>query len=243
MALGVPHVGGKNTSSGAGVTATSDAWTSTSNSLIVVIGHHFNTAGSSADGDVTDSNSNTYHLVTSLLGGGASGIAVWYNNAGTRGASHTVSLNGPGTAESNKLTVIEVTGQDLTTPLDSTTFATNNDGSSPFAVTAAASISGNQIAIYGSTNDTNGGPDGAWTPPGGYTGALEWGSDSTGGLVFFGGYKINETGTPTVSGSWGGTTANARQVFVTFKEAVGGGPAATPIVTFRRRQQPITATY
>lgn len=226
-ALGVAHVGGQNTTESGG-TIISDSWTSTANSDIIVIGHIFNSAGAATDGEVTDSKGNSYTLLGQLLGGASlPGIAIWHSNDTIRGAAHTVSYNPTGTADSKNLAVIEITGQNTTSDFDSTTFATLADASSPFSpwnIACAAAISGNQIAIYAVTVDA--GQSATWTDPGGYTPIISQGN-GTSYLVSYAGYKINETGTPTVGASRTDTgDLSGRMLIATFKEAGGGGPTA-----------------
>lgn len=225
MAITVPHVGGNISTPGD--TATSDSWTSTSGSLIVVIGHTFGTTGSAANGDVTDSKGNSYTLITSDLIAGSIGIAAYYNNGGTRGASHTVTFNGPGSGTFVNVAVIEISGTNLT--LDGTTFATASDTTSPFSVTAAAALSGTQIGIYGATLST--GSNSAWTQPTGYTNIINQGGGDL-FLVSDAAYKINETGTPSPGGSGGWTVSAAREIFVSFMEGSAAVAASAPNVNF-----------
>lgn len=226
MALAVAQATG-STSSGLASVTVSFGSSTTSGSLIVGIGCYYNTGGVvGAAGDCTDSKSNTYSLAGYSFGAvNQAGIGGYYNNAGTRGSSHSVTVNLVNAAgESDQLGIIEITGQDPSTPFDSTTFATANDITSSFDVTAAAAISGNQIAIYGvSVAGTSGSP--SWTGPTGYTVAGSQNNADT-SLVYWTGYKINETGTPTVGGSWSGTVGESpREIFMSFKEAGGGAPA------------------
>jgi len=224
MALAVVHVGGTVT----GVSAVvSDSWTSTAASLIVCVGQTFGSTGSPANGDITDSKGNTYTLGTGFYGGAANvGIGIWYNNAGTRGAAHTCTYD-PASGVQN-ISVVEITGQDLTAAVyDSTTAAhlKDVDGLSPFNITAAAAISGNQIAVYAladaSTNNF------AWTQPSGYTNIINQPNGGV-GLVSDAAYKINETGTPTVGATNAETSAQDVQVlFATFKEAGAAAPEPT----------------
>lgn len=202
---------------GSGVTATFTNPT-TAGSLIVAVGVTFNKGTAFANGDVTDSKSNTYTLhVDNHRGFGLPGSGIWYNDGGTRGSSHTVTFNdGSGT---NIVVVYEITGQ-AASPADATTKATGTDAATPFDVTAAAAISGSQIAIYGVGLDT--GATATWSPPTGYT---EGGAQGNGaGVVGESAYKLNETGTPTVGGAWagGGVSAGA-EVFATFKLAAASG--------------------
>ena len=224
MALAVTHTAGSTATGTDSITV--DTFASTAGSLIVVIGQFYNTSGSAAGGNVTDNQGNTWQLAGSILGGAsAPGVAVYYQNAGTRAATHVVSLNGPGAAESLNAQIIEITGQDSTSStsaFDSTTIGTASDATSPFSVTAGAAISGNQIAIVGCCIDT--GNNGTWAAPTGYTNISNLPNGGT-DLVSESAYKINETGTPTpASWTWGGGGITAaRQIFVTFKEASGGG--------------------
>ena len=231
MALAVAAIGGNDTTATGTVTTTA-SWTSTANSDIVVIGHIYGSLGAPADGDVTDSKSNSYTLLGSLIPtGNVPGIGIWHSNNTTRGASHTVTYaptGGGGTnTESVNLSVVEITGQHLTSDFDAATFATAVDTTSPFSpwnVTAAAAISGNQIAVYGVTIDTNTG-NFAFSNPTTSTGILSQGDSAN--LCFYAGYRINETGTPTVGATRsdsGVTASGGRMLLATFKES-SGGPA------------------
>lgn len=224
MTLAVAHVGGNNTSP---VGATSDSWTSVAGSLIVAVGHTFDAPASAAAGDMTDSKSNTYTLAISLYNQFSVGIGVWYSNAATRGSSHTVTYNPPGGGgEADNLAVIEITGQDTGAAYDTATDATVTYSTpwTPFNITAAAAITGNQIAIYGVTLDDSSGVQ-AWGEPSGYSTILN--NPSSAGLVCIGSYKLLETGTPTVGATRvSSATAAGIGVFATFKEAV---PPNTPL--------------
>lgn len=222
MALAVVHTGGVTGGS------TSDSWSSTATSLIVAIGHFFDNSSAPNDGDVTDSHSNAYTLVVNGAGGaGLPGVAIWYNNNGTRGAAHTVDVAVAGVSDQNN-SIIEITGQDLTSAVfDTTTDATGTDSASPYDVTAAAAISGNQIAIYGVTLDAS--DNVAWGQPSGYSNIRNV-QNGTASLVSAASYKINETGTPTVGATRTGS-ATAREAFATFKEVAAAGDIIVAWIT------------
>lgn len=218
MALAVPHVGG-NATQGT-ITQTSDSWTSTAGSLIVVMASTFDAISAFTAGECTDSKSNTYTLIGQRNGGSlAMGTALWYTNNNTRGATHTVTIDlTPQTGgRFVNLGVVEITGQALTSPLDSTTFATAVDTTSPFTVTSAAAIVGNQIAVYGAV--INGSSSAAWTQPTGYTNIINQGNGAADNL-FDNAYKINETGTPSPGAAYTAGNTDAVEIFATFKEAV-----------------------
>ena len=203
----------------------------TTGSLIVVATGYFNTTAAQLASEVTDNKSNTYQLSVSAGGAGnTEGGGICYNNNGTRGASHQVTVNPSGASHSIAINLIEVTGQDQTTStscFDATTVANANDITSPFTVTAAAAISGNQIAVYlagiGGGSGSN-----AVTEPSGYTRVGSY-NDAGLGFVFDCAYKINETGTPSPACTWAGTVSpeSPREFFATFKEAAGGAAAAS----------------
>lgn len=225
MALAVPHVGG-SIATGSG-TITSDSWTSTAGSLIVAIIFSFGMTSPAAAGDITDSKSNSYALRVSSVGGiSGVAIAVYDNVGGTRGATHTVTANpvNSSSGDFDNIGIIEITGADASTPYDATTGAVATDSVTPFAVTAAGAISGNQIAIYGISADLV--SNSAWTGPSGYTLIIQ-NPDPTTDFPCWSGYKINETGTPTVSSTNASslTGAGAREALVTYKE----GAAVTAI--------------
>ncbi len=225
MALAVAQVGG-NVTTGSGSIAATFGSTTTTGSLIVAVYHAYAANVAVAGGDITDSNSNTYSTTTSAMGVAAC-ISAYYNNAGTRGASHAVTgnlVNASG--ESDNLAMIEITGQHASTPYDTTTAATSTDLTSPYDVTAAAAISGTQIAIYGTTIDS--GNNNAFTNPTGYSNIINQ-PDGITALVSYAGYKLNETGTPTVGATSSHGTANARNLLVTFKAAVAGSASANPV--------------
>ena len=241
MALAVAQVGGNSSTATNGSSFTFGS-TTTTGSLIVVGIWCYNTSGSAAAGDFTDSKSNTYQLAGSLLSS-LEGVEMGYNNAGTRGSSHQCTGNAPGANESICTGGVEITGQDTTNStscFDSTTFNTANDTTSPFAVTAAAAISGNQIAVY---LCSIGGASGnqAVGDPTGYTLIKSQGNANT-DLCGYMGYKINVTGTPSPACTWAGTVGSEspREAFASFKEA-SGAAADTPWNRYRRPvQRPIT---
>ena len=241
MALAVAQVGGNTSTATNGISFTFGSSTTTG-SLIVLGGWNFNTSGSAAAGDFTDSKSNTYQLAGSSLSV-AEGVELGYNNAGTRGTSHQCTVNSPGNGESICAAGVEVTGQDTTNStscFDATTLATANDTTSPFNVTAAAAISGNQIGIYLCSIGGASGNQAVGNPTG-YTVAASQGNANT-DLCGYMGYKINETGTPSPGCTWAGTvgTESPRELFASFKEA-SGAAADTPWNRYRRPvQRPIT---
>ncbi len=210
----VEHVGGHSALHTGGATCTSDSWTSVSGSLIVVVAHYYNTAGAAANGDVTDSKGNSYTLWPGSEVAGSTnitGTAVYYNNAGTRGTTHTVSVNRVNDNGSlTNCSVIEITGQHAS-PINTTADATSNDATSPYDVTAGAALPTNNIAIYGNCLDT--GDTNAYGAPAGYTAILVE-SDGSSTLCSAAYYKVNESGTPTVGATKGGTISNAASVFV-----------------------------
>jgi hypothetical protein len=230
MALAVPQVGGFDTSltGGAAVAATYGSST-TSGSLLVAIGHLYNTSGVLTNGDITDNKSNTWTLRGSSLGGASAvGIGIWDQVGGTRGATHTVTLNlANSSADIANLAIIEITGADASTPFDATTLAFATDASSPYSVTSAAAISGNQIALYGASLDT--GANTAFTQPTGYSDIINQPDGAFN--VSIASYKINETGTPSPGATSSHAPSAAREVFATYKEAGGGGNTGTIAVT------------
>ena len=232
MAMAVAQVGGNvSSSSGGGSISFTFGSSTTTGSGIALIGHTFNTSGSAAGTDFTDSKSNTYQLGKALLGGASSiGIEGAYNNAGTRGASHQCTFNAPGNNESNNIAGIEFTGQDASTStscFDATSSNTANDATSSWDVTAAAAVPSGCLAVYGVSIDT--GTNNAFTQPSGYTNIINQ-PDGTAFLVSCASYKLNETGTPTVGATSGHTagSGSAREILLVFIAAsAGGGP--TPV--------------
>jgi hypothetical protein len=236
MALAVNQTFGNNSTSGVGADINSSTVTTVSGSLLVVILHSYNTAGVGANGDITDSKSNTYtHHGGFYNGVNGAGIAIYSNDAGTRGSGHFISGNrvNDGASQCN-IACIEITGHNTGAAFDATTFAAIADasGNTPWLVTAAAAISGNQIAVGGVTIDTGG--TNAWTDPTGYTN-INHQDNGSGALVTCASYKLNETGTPVVSWANNDTTSTGLSavLIATFKEAGGGPPAPTPI-TFQQ---------
>jgi hypothetical protein len=228
MALSVNQVSGNVTvSATANATATTPSITTVATSLLIWVATVFNTAGALVNGDVLDNKGNSWTLIpgSSSLSGANVGIGAWYNNNGTRGSGHTVSGNLTGSAgEFQNGHLIEILGQDLSSPIDSITTATSTDATSAYQVTAAGAIVGNQIGIYATVNDS--GSNSAFTAPAGYTNIINQ-PDGTGFLVGGAWYKINETGTPSpgaTSAHTGITTA--RNLFISVKEA---SSATTPV--------------
>lgn len=230
MALAVAQVGG-NVGTGAGSISATFGSTTTSNSLIVALCHTYNTSGAAAAGDVTDSKTNTYQLALANFGGAsAPGISGYYNSAGTRGASHQLTVNlVNSSSDSSNIAMIEITGQDTSTSsscFDATTAASGTDSSSPWSVTSAAAISGNEIAIYGVTIDTSSVTP--FTQPTNYSDIINQG-DGGQALVSCASYKNLETGTPS-PGATSTHSGTARELFLTFKEASSSASAsANPV--------------
>ncbi len=225
MALAVAHNGGNvGTQSGS---LTSDTWTSTPGSDIIVCGFLFNSSAAAVNGDVTDVKGNTYTLLKSLYGGSSAvGLGFWHNNNGTRGASHTVTFH-PGTGNPDvNLGVCEITGQLVASDdYDATTGATAHDVTSPLTVTPAAAITGNQIAFYAAIADY--GTNTAWGQPAGYTDVTNQ-PDGGSFLPCMMSRKIGATGTTAVAATNAATIADARELLVTFKQLGWTPPAATP---------------
>lgn len=228
MALAVNQNSGTQ---GSTASTATPSLTTVSGSLLVVYLTHYDATNTPANGDITDNKGNSYTLLESrYLGPASGGVGIWYNDAGTRGASHTIT--GTITAGSTgfgccSVAVCEITGQNTGSAADAATHANNNDSTSPYVVTAAAAISGNQIAIVAISPDDNGSA-GTFTPPTGYTLIFDAGG-AINGADIFGAYKINETGTPAPSTSW--STAGGSfgaQAFATFKEATGGQDPDVP---------------
>lgn len=227
MALAVLHVGG-NVTTVTGGAVTSDSWTSTAGSLLVVIGHTYNTSSAPSNTDVSDSKGNSWVVAggSSLYSGlGQPGIVMFRNSGGPRGAGHTISYQGPGGPSSNNVAVIEIAGADAIAPYDPTTANVNRQtvGGSPWNVTASGLIVPVQIAVYAVTIDT--GTSTSWGNPTGYSNIINQGDGST-KLVTYAGYKIGETGTPTVGATGAFVIGSANEAIATFKEAAGA--AADP---------------
>lgn len=227
--MAVQNVGGATGTSGGSTAGPTSAFTSVSGSLIVVLAAYWNTAGASAGGDVTDSKSNTYSVWTDSLGGvSAAGIAVYYNNAGTRGSSHTISVNRINDAGSwATFGFIEITGQSGS-PINTDTDATATDGTSPFDVTAAASIPSGSTVLYAASIDT--GTDQAIGDPSGYSVIYEEPNGSF-AMCLGSHYKENESGTPTVGCTKAGSIAAAREVIVSVN--MSSTPTKRPWITRR----------
>lgn len=222
----------------AGTTTTPD-FTSTSGSLIVVVGSWFGSstdpvAGTGSSGSITDNKTNPYTLAGFIRNGSNEGVAVWYNLAGTRGASHHVIML-VGSAGSNNLGVAEFTTNNTwnSPPFDSGTFATGTDSTDPIGITAAGAISGTAVAFFGSCIDN--GANGTWTPSTGYSNIFNFGNGSI-GLTSDSSYKIGETGTPTLSVGYSAAISSARNLFATFSEAGGGGAFDPPDLQMPIRQ-------
>lgn len=223
MALAVAQVGGNVTTVAGTITATFGSST-TAGSLIVACGMTFGATSPMATGDVTDNKSNPNYTLRQGVTGGASGdaAAIYDDVGGSRGASHQLSYNPiNGTGDNNNIGMIEITGADTSTPYDSTTGATNNDSTSPYSITAAGAISGNQIAIYVCSADLTG--NSAWTQPTGYSNIIN--QPDSANFPSICSYKINETGTPSpaASNAQGITAAGAHEAFATYKEAAASG--------------------
>jgi hypothetical protein len=239
MAIAVAQVGGNTSTAINGISFTFGSST-TSGSGIILLGLEYNTSGSAAAGDFTDNKSNTYQLAGSLMGGANSvGVECGYNtiSTGTRGASHQCTVNGPGAGESINAAGIEITGHDSTTTtsaFDSASFATANDATSAWTVTAAAAVASGVIGIYGVAIDT--GTNNAFTQPTGYTNISNQ-PDGTSFLVSCASYKLSESGTPSVGATSGHTagSGSAREIFAAFKPAAGAATKALPFPPNRIR--------
>lgn len=232
MTITALHTDGA-TGGGAAGTATSGSWTSTTGSTIIVVGHMFSggsSPGALANGDCTDSKSNTYTLAPNsgiYTGTDSPGIAVYYNIGGTRGASHTVTINPVNeSGDTINIAVLEIDGSNVVFHSGSAQHA--SDGTSPLAVTAAAALPSNAIAIVGATVDTGG--TNAFGDPAGYT-PIRAEADGANSLVSYAAYKIGESGTPTVSITNADTISAARETFVVFSDDGASGSSGTVAVT------------
>ena len=221
MSLAVPHIGG-NVSSPSGAVA-SDIWASVGGSLIVAVAQSFADSGSPVGSDISDNKGNTYTVGGGLFSGNNQpGVGIYYNSSGTRGAGHQVTSNPPGFPAFNNIAVIEITGA-AAAPFDATTLnaTRRTSGGSPWAITAAGPIVGNQIAIYAITIDAN--VNAAFTDPAGYTNIINQPNGTT-SLVSYAAYKINATGTPTVAATSAHSLGSINLVLTTFREAATADP-------------------
>lgn len=215
MAIAVQNVTGGPATGAANAGDTSAAFTSVTGSLIVDLAGVYNTAGSPAGTDTTDSKSNTYTQfdVNNVPSVNQPGIEVNYNNAGTRGSSHTVSSNGPGGGDFNFTDVIEVTGFDPNTIFDTTLTAHSSQTfTTAWSVTtAAAPGAGTTLLIACFHADT--GVNSTITDPSGWT--LIWkktnGSTEVVNCAY---YKIvtNPGSAQTCAPTWGGVNGDITKV-------------------------------
>lgn len=211
---------------------TSASFTSVANSLIVDFAGVYNTAGSPAGTDTTDSKSNTYSQfdVNNVPSVNQPGIETNYNNAGTRGTSHTVTSNGPGSGDFNFTDVIEVTGHDPSNIFDATLTAHSNQTfTTAWSVTTAAAPGpGTTMLIACFHADT--GVNSTITDPSGWT--LIWkktnGSSEVVNCAY---YKIvtNPGSAQTCAPTWGGANGDITRVVGTII-GVNEAKAAAPIL-------------
>jgi hypothetical protein len=156
-------------------------------------------------------------------------IGLWHAATSIRGAGHTVTYTdqfGAGNAFVS-VSVLEITGQD-SPDYDATTGAAANDTVAPIdlSITAAGPIAGSQIAVVGITQ--NGTNNVAWTDPAGYTSAINQPDGAT-HLPSYLGYKIGETGTPTVTAVRADASSTVgRMAFATFKAPGGSSSILVP---------------
>ncbi len=230
MAIAVAQVNG-STAFGSGAVSVTFGSSTTTGSAIVIVGciSNTNSVGPVA-GDVSDSKSNTWQVGIGAPFGttGNCSIGGYYNNAGTRGASHqmTFDVTAP-TAGTVQAAIIEITGQNATSATscyDAAVDATANDIVTPFDVTAATAVTSGSIGIYGaSISGDSGNP--AWTDPTGYT-VIGSQNDAGSSFVYYAGYKLSESGTPTVGAGWSGTHSQSpRELFMAFLPAASSASA------------------
>lgn len=209
-------------------TVTSTAGNSTGlTKFLAVVQYFTNTANDPIGATPTDNQSNTYVQIGSTVfdPSGDDGLAMFLCEAGTGGASHTVSLTFSPTPFSSKITLYAITGC-LATALDvhNTASSSSQALGSPISVATGALGQANEVIIAASCYDTSGfnmtswtsstmtvleqDPGGNPTPVSGAVGKLTVASASTTTV----GLTLNGTG----------TVSNALIFFATFKAAAAG---------------------
>lgn len=201
----------------------SPSFTSVVGDLLIAAVATFDVDIAFTDTMVNDNKGNTWHLAEGQpKGDGLPGSGIWYTVVTTGGAATTVTFqSGAGHGTYHDIAILgfhSTTG--WATPFDTTTHANASDISDPMQVTAAAAISGSQVAV--AVCCTNTGGTNAYAPPTDYLlGYFQ--NDGSSYNAFASAYRIGETGTPSPGFTKAGSSqTQASQTFVTFKEDAGG---------------------
>jgi hypothetical protein len=237
MALTATAFGGATANSNA-ADLNPGSLTSATGDRVVVVYTWFDTgtAASQAAGRVTSTPAKTFTKDAEFLSG-SMGFAVysWVSDGTT-----LTQINVAPTAGSSVGNVaggtVKVHSDAGTVTYDSTTKGTGTDSTSPLAWSAGGAVSGTQIGFIGVVIDN--GAAGAFTTSSGYTMLQEHG-DGTTSLTNHEAYKVNETGTPSLSVAYSAAITAAAELFVSFKEPGGG---TTPVTATRATTWNVRAT-
>jgi len=188
--------------------------------VVVYVWFDSGTAASQAAGTVTSTPAKTFTKDTEFLSGSA-GIAVysWVSDGTTLTKITCTPTVGSSVGNVGGCPVI-VHSDAGTVTYDSGTKGTGTDATSPIAWSAGGAVSGTQIGFIGVVIDN--GASGTFTPSSGYT-MLQEAGDGTSTLTNHEAYKINETGTPSLSVAYSAAITATAEMFVSFKEP-GGAP-------------------
>lgn len=225
MALAVAQVGGNITTSNAGAANSFTFDSSTTSGSLILWLVAANSISSPIASEFTDNKSNTQTVMDYIVLSVQEAVGVAYNNAGTRGASHQLTFDPTSGSASVNLGGIEITGFDTSTPFETACTGKANDTASPFDVAIASSVPSGGMAVYVCSI---GGASGnaAVGNPTGYTVISSQGNANT-DLAHYFGYKLSESGTPTVGCTWAGTVGSEspREMIIAVKAAAAAGKA------------------
>jgi len=223
MAISVAQNSGQAWASGTNVTTT--GITSVANSLLVLVYLGYRGAGySGVTVTPSDSKSNTWTAATTLVGDTTTYAGIWYNDSGTRGASHTASVGTDATVQGSAV-LIEVTGHSAS-PLDQSASDSNTTGTA--TVTSSATANANDLVIGCSVTRGNAGTIN-WAANGTITGSN--GTDiylDNDGTTHTAGYAVwyrivSTTGAQTAARSHDTTISDWTAAVAAFKQASASG--------------------
>jgi hypothetical protein len=143
VAIAVAQHSGQAWASGTSVTTT--GITSVSNSLLLLVYGGYRGSGySGVTVTPSDSKSNSWTSAAVLQGDLTTYCGIWYNNAGTRGASHTASVGADATVQASAV-LVEITGHAAASFVDQA--ATDSQTTGTATVTTSATTNANDLVI------------------------------------------------------------------------------------------------
>lgn len=202
--------------------------TTASNSLLILLNLGYDGAGyTGVSVTPSDSKSNTWTPIATLIGDSTTYVGGWYNDSGTRGASHTATITTDSTVQQSAV-LIEVTGHSGA-PINQS--ATDSQTSGTSTVTSSATTAARCLVLGGAVTRANFGLGPAnWGATGTITGSAgtdvyvdnDVSAHSAGSAVWY--RIVSATGAQTASRTHD-TGTDWAAIVIAIAEAVGGGSA------------------